>query len=175
MSAPVGESDPAHAGSGGGDIEIEIAALVDLDLAALKLRWRNLFGRAAPDALPRALLAKFIAYRRQAEVFGDLDARTTQTLRRMASEAAGPAKPASAGSRTAAARPLLSPGTMLLREWKGETHRVTVMREGFAWNGVVHASLSRVAREITGVNWNGFVFFGVCGKRKSPPAAGISP
>lgn len=173
MSAPVPVSAPADAGAG--DIETEIAKLGGLDLAALKIRWRHLTGRAAPETLPRALMAKVIAYRRQAELSGDLDPLTMQMLRRMADEAAGPEKPASPGSAAATVRPVLSPGTMLVREWKGETHRVTVVRDGFAWNGETHRSLSRVAREITGVNWNGFVFFGLTGKRKYPPRAGDAP
>src|SRR6185436_15693136 len=53
----------------------------------------------------------------------------------------------------------LSPGTILVREWQGEQHHVTVMREGFAWCGETYASLSRVARAITGTNWNGHRFF----------------
>ena len=58
---------------------------------------------------------------------------------------------------------------MLLREWDGQSHRVTLMESGFAWNGVVYGSLSRIAREITGTNWNGFVFFGLDQKQKDKP------
>ena len=58
---------------------------------------------------------------------------------------------------------------MLLREWDGQSHRVTVMESGFAWNGVIYGSLSRIAREITGTNWNGFVFFGLDQKQKDKP------
>ena len=141
----------------GADIETEIAALANLDLEALRIRWRNLFDCPAPKTLPRALLVKLLAYRRQAEMFGDLDRKTILTLKRISGETPR----ATALSANIAARSMPPPGAMLLREWNGCMHRVTVMQNGFAWNGVVHASLSRIAREITGVNWNGFVFFGL--------------
>ena len=56
---------------------------------------------------------------------------------------------------------------MLLREWNGQTHQVSVLQSGFVWNGDVYASLSRIAREITGTSWNGFVFFGIGARLKS--------
>ena len=147
-------------GADGDSIETEIGKLTDLDLDALRTRWRNLFGRKAPENLPKALLAKVIAYRRQAEVLGDLEPRILQMLRRIQNEISGSAeKPPSPITR-----PTLPSGTMLLREWNGQMHRVTVMQDGFAWNGIVYPSLSRIAREITGTNWNGFIFFGLKSK-----------
>jgi hypothetical protein len=55
----------------------------------------------------------------------------------------------------------LKPGAILVREYKGEMHQVTVLEEGYAWQGQTYASLSAVARAITQTNWNGFVFFGL--------------
>ena len=151
------------------DIETEIAAMADLALDALRLRWRNMFGSPAPERPPKALLAKMIAYRRQAEVFGDLHRKSALILKRMGSET-----PGAAAVAAVAARAMPPPGALLLREWNGQTHRVAVMQNGFAWNGVVYGSLSRIAREITGVNWNGFVFFGLAKKAGAPrkPASG---
>src|SRR5262249_44275049 len=62
----------------------------------------------------------------------------------------------------------LKPGTILAREHDGELHRITVLDEGFAWNGATYGSLSEVARAITGTNWNGPRFFGLRDKTKSP-------
>ena len=53
------------------------------------------------------------------------------------------------------------PGSTLLREWQGRRIEVEVVRDGFVWNGEKHASLSKVARLITGVRWNGPRFFGL--------------
>ena len=59
--------------------------------------------------------------------------------------------------RTAA----FKPGSQLEREWKGERHRVDVVDGGYVWNGQTFASLSPIARQITGSRWNGPRFFGL--------------
>jgi hypothetical protein len=52
-------------------------------------------------------------------------------------------------------------GTRLIREWQGVEHTVTVLREGFEWEGRPYKSLSAIARGITGTRWNGLLFFGL--------------
>ena len=56
---------------------------------------------------------------------------------------------------------LTRPGTILVREWQGTTHQVTMTADGFLWNGRVHNSLSGIARAITGTKWSGPRFFGM--------------
>jgi hypothetical protein len=58
------------------------------------------------------------------------------------------------------------PGTRLLREWDGIEHTVTVLGNGYDWQGQKYRSLSAVARAITGTNWNGFRFFALQGARR---------
>lgn len=53
------------------------------------------------------------------------------------------------------------PGTVLCREYQGETIRVLVLENGFEWNGEIYKSLSATARAITGTRWNGRLFFGL--------------
>jgi hypothetical protein len=55
----------------------------------------------------------------------------------------------------------IKPGSELVRTWKGTTYRVTVMADGFAHAGKTFGSLSEIASEITGTNWNGPRFFGL--------------
>jgi hypothetical protein len=55
----------------------------------------------------------------------------------------------------------VKPGAILVREWKGERHQVTLMEDGFAYQGKAHESLSEIARLITGTRWNGPRFFGL--------------
>ena len=113
-------------------VENEIAHLRGLDLDALRARWRSQTGRAAPSHLPKNLLLRVLAYRAQAAVFGDLDKATARLLDRIADEARS-------GKRVEVPVPDrvgLRPGTLLVREWEGVSHRVMVMAEGFAWNGV---------------------------------------
>ena len=53
------------------------------------------------------------------------------------------------------------PGTVLVREYQGERHTVTVVPSGFVWRETTYASLSTIARAITGTTWNGPRFFGL--------------
>ncbi len=55
----------------------------------------------------------------------------------------------------------MKPGMRLVREWRGETHTVLVLEDGFEWNGKRRRSLSAIAREITGTRWSGPLFFGL--------------
>ena len=53
----------------------------------------------------------------------------------------------------------LKPGTVLVRDYQGQRHTVTVSREGFDWQGTIYPSLSAIARAITGTAWSGPRFF----------------
>ena len=55
-------------------------------------------------------------------------------------------------------------GTRLCREWRGAEHVVTVLQDGFDYQGRRYESLSAVARAITGTRWNGPLFFGLRSK-----------
>ena len=101
-----------------------------------------------------------IAYRLQADRFGDLDHETKQVLDRTAAKETGPAMSARLASFDQK-RTELTPGTVLVREWDRQSQRVIVMADGFAWNGQTYDSLSKVAFAITGTKWNGPRFFGL--------------
>jgi hypothetical protein len=137
--------------------------LRDLDLKGLRARWRSVLQRPAPDHLPRHLLFAIIAYRIQADRFGDLDHETRQLLDRTGAKESGAAMSARLVSLDQK-RTELTPGTILVREWDRRSQRVMVMSEGFAWNGQTYDSLSKVAFAITGTNWNGPRFLGLRGK-----------
>ena len=55
-------------------------------------------------------------------------------------------------------------GTRLTREYQGVEHVVTVLRDGFEYEGRPYRSLSAIARSITGTRWNGWTFFGLRGR-----------
>src|SRR2546430_16169211 len=75
-------------------IEDEIVHLRGLDLKGLRARWQSVLQRPAPDHLPRHLLFAIIAYRIQADRFGDLVHETRQLLDRTGAKEAGvPAEP----------------------------------------------------------------------------------
>jgi hypothetical protein len=163
-------------------LDVELAALKGLDIDGLRLRWRKLFRSAAPAHLPRYLLARIIAYRLQANVFGDLDRETVRFLDRVAQDwkkdrASGvprapkavPPVPPVPNHRSS-----LKPGTLLAREHGGTMHRVVVIPDGFLWNETTYGSLSEVAGAITGTNWNGPRFFGLREKAANTPASPAS-
>src|ERR1700716_2229984 len=138
-------------------IHIEIARLRDLNLGDLQPRWPTVLGRRPSPHLPRHLLFRVLAYRLQADHFGDLDTESRRLL-----DGAGSAE--AAGKRAVDPGRLIAdvrPGTILVREWNGRVQRVTVLAEGFAWNGNIYPSLSKIAFAITGPRWNGPKFFGM--------------
>jgi Protein of unknown function (DUF2924) len=142
-------------------LDIEIARLRHLDVRDLQARWHTVFRRRPPRHLPRHLLFRMLAYRLQADHLGDLDEEARQLLDRSGSpEEAG--KRALDRSRHIAD---VRPGTVLGREWKGHMHRVTVLAEGFAWDGKTYRSLSQIALAITGTQWSGPRFFGLRDKQ----------
>lgn len=141
-------------------VEDEIAHLRGLDLKGLRSRWQGVFQRAAPAHLTRHLLFAVIAYRIQADRFGDIDHATRQMLDRSGMKETGPVTSARLASFDQK-RAKLTPGTVLVREWDRKSQRVMVTANGFAWNGQTYDSLSKVAFAITGTKWNGPRFFGL--------------
>jgi hypothetical protein len=147
------------------ELNIEIARLRDLDTKELRARWRTVFRREAPPHFARHLLFRVLAYRLQADAMGDLDGECQRLLDR-AKLAGG------TGGRTAAIvmpATTVEQGTILCREWDGRMHRVAVLADGFAWNGKIYPSLSKVAGAITGTHWNGPRFFGL--RNRDRPAS----
>jgi len=134
------------------DLGDELAALNGLDLSSLKHHWRKLYGTAAPVRIGRALLLQALAYRLQEKVLGGLKSSTRRLLARAAQDGY---------DRLQAAPPEARPGTVLIREWHGVGHRVTVLEDGVLLRGTRYRSLSEVARKITGTRWSGPRFFGL--------------
>jgi hypothetical protein len=153
-------------------IDAELEALEGLGLDGLRLQWRNRWGRLAPAHLSRGLLFRLMAYRIQAEAFGDLDPAAARLLDRLAAketedrasgatgaDTSDPSTPSPSKAKRSESPLVLKPGALLTREWQGRIERVMALDEGFAWNGKTYASLSAVAFAITGVKWNGHRFF----------------
>jgi hypothetical protein len=134
-----------------------LAQITAMTSAQLPAEWQTCFGEVAPT-LPLSLLRRALAYRVQELAHGGLPAAAKRMLDALARDS-------SASVSEPAIR--LKTGTRLLREWKGRVHAVLVMDEGFMLDGERHASLSEIARKITGARWSGPRFFGL--KRRPPP------
>jgi hypothetical protein len=142
-------------GSKHASLEAEIASLADLGLAELRMKWQDLYGRAAPRFFRRALLVRGLAYQMQVKLYGGLPEDTKRRLREIAAAARE-------GKFDAAAlEPRIKAGTKLIRTWKKATHEILVAEDGFVWKGQRYTSLSTIAKTITGTSWNGWRFFGV--------------
>jgi hypothetical protein len=144
---PKATTDPA--------VEAELDQLSTMPIANLRQRYRELFRSEPPEAFGPDLLRRSIAHRIQAKAYGGLSASARRSLDQLVKIAM--AKP---NGRLELPR-RIKPGSELIRIWKGKSHRVTVMTDGFAYAGETFASLSEIATEITGTKWNGPRFFGL--------------
>ena len=138
----------------------EIAALFDLGVSELKDRWRSIYGAGAPPRSSRKLLVSAIAYRMQERVLGGLKPSVRRLLERTSEDAGS--------QRIPCTRPVtrVSAGTVLIRDWQGKSHHVTVLDRGILYRKRNFRSLSHVARVITGCRWSGPLFFGLRGRTK---------
>ena len=141
-------------------LEDEIAHLRSLDLIGLQCRWRSAVGRPAPEHVPKHFLFGILAYRIQADAFGDLDAATVQLLKRAATVESLDQVLSLVAVQDRKMQGVVL-GTVLTREWNGQHYRVMVVEGGFAFEGKTFDSLSKIAFAITGTNWNGPRFFGL--------------
>jgi DUF2924 family protein len=163
----------AAAGTVEADIETREApkspkrAPVDGDL--IRRRWRSLIGRHPPKTLSHVLMDRILAWREQVAEGGDINSRSRAILAAaLASKTTGAEKEGQVqdnanekdfGALRHRPRAPVRVGTALIREHTGVLRRVMVVSEGFEWEGRIYASLSAVARAITGVRWNGHRFF----------------
>ena len=133
----------------------EIVSLPKLGIDDLRERWKAMFGKAPSQEIGRSFLTRAIAYRLQERAYGGLKPSTRRLLLRFSEETAAGSSPKKPQIRKAQS------GTILIREWQGNAHRVTMLDDGVSFNGKHYRSLSEVAREITGSRWSGPRFFGL--------------
>ena len=76
--------------------------------------------------------------------------------------------PSSPGPITRRDARLPSPGSTILREYRGQTLRLQVLDDGFELDGVHYDSLSEAARVVTGQRWNGPLFWGLSKRNRKP-------
>jgi len=108
-----------------------------------------------PSNVRRDLLLKLFAYRIQEQTYGGLSAETRRRLSDLARKFEANPNAELSGAVG------IKPGTRLIRDWRGQSHRVTVLENGFEYGGKRYSSLSEIARLITGTRWSGPLFFGL--------------
>jgi hypothetical protein len=147
------------------DLDARIAALPSLSTAKLRLEWERLHGTPPPAGLGQSLLARGVAYKLQEQAYGGLPAAVQRELARLARQLEG------SGELDVERQLKLKTGTRLVREWQGRTCHVTVLEEGFQFEERRYASLTQIAREVTGTSWSGPRFFGL--RQKGRPEAQV--
>ncbi len=133
-----------------------LAALKNMTVRELKAEWAKLFSSEAPNN-SRPFLEQRLAYRIQELTWGGPSKPVRQLLDALADEVEG--KKVRRSVISDPRNPVI--GTRLVREWDGAVHVITVLKDGFDWQGRRYKSLSSIARDITGTRWNGYRFFGL--------------
>ena len=153
-------------------IVTEIQALQHMTVSQLRVRWRELYG-ADSRSRNRTFLWRRLAWRIQELQLGGLRDETKQrildlapaafvrsevppTFLRTLGESSTPP-----GSNTRRDPRLPSPGSTIVREYRGQSLRLLVLDDGFELDGVHYDSLSEAARVVTGQRWNGPLFWGL--------------
>ena len=132
------------------DLGAEIDRIAALNIDELRILWRETTGRPAPHALSKELIARALAHRLQEQRLGGLDPHLRRLLMSLPKPGTEPIRH-------------LKIGSVIVREFDGKIHEVMVAPGGFYWSGQTYASLSAIARKITGTSWNGPRFFGLRG------------
>lgn len=149
---------------------LQLAELQEMGLADLRGRHLDLFGEE-PRSKNLVFLRRKLAFRLQEQVEGGLSIAARERLEELSPQelpeksrkatSHGEVTPPAPAPATPRDQRLPAPGTLLRREFRGFTHEVEVLQDGFAYRGRHYMSLSTLAKEITGTAWNGFTFFGL--------------
>ena len=137
-----------------------VASLIAMDGTELRGLWRKYFGGEPPGRFSHDLLRRALAYKVQAAEQGGLPTAAKRELARFHT-ALNDNLPLVDGNSRSALASSLKPGSRLIREWKGTTHEVQVLDQGFLWQGRRCRSLTEIAMQITGTRYSGPRFFGL--------------
>lgn len=137
------------------DLDSELASIAAMSASQLKDDWRRKRGGDPPEALSKDLIARALAHWLQEERLGGLDPHVRKLVGSLAKKNGAPVRH-------------LKIGSVIVREYQGKLHEVFVAPDGFTWQGETYASLSVIAKKITGTSWNGPRFFGLRGEAEGP-------
>jgi hypothetical protein len=150
------------------DVEAERRRLGTMTAGELRQRYREISGDEARSR-NREYLMRRILWMLQASAYGGLSSRALELADGLAREfdvratapRGGAANEGQGGSVPQRDGRLPLPGRAIVRRYKGETLRVTVMADGFEFKGERYGSLSAIAKAVTGSHVNGYRFFGL--------------
>jgi hypothetical protein len=154
-----------------GNVPAQLAALDAMSVNELTQKYRELYGEPTRSR-NKDYLRKRLAWRIQENAEGGLSERSVSKIIELGDQlperwrmrqATSQVEACSIAPPAANARdPRLPPiGAVLTRSHNGASHHVTVLADGFTYDGEHYKTLSAIARHITGTAWNGFSFFGL--------------
>lgn len=162
-------------------LQQQIEELRHMPVSRLRERYADAFGEPTTSG-NRQWLFRRVAWRIQSLAEGDLSERARRRAAELARDVDVRVRPPTFGELAEEPRSgtrlvtitgrivsagndrLPAPGCVLRRVFKEKEHEVTVLLQGFEYEGKVYRSLSAVATAITGSHWNGFLFFGLIKK-----------
>jgi hypothetical protein len=144
------------------DLERVVADIAAMNVEQVRARWRQIHGAPPPKGLSKNLMARALCYKVQEAVLGGLSPEALRTLGLVTTSGGEPQRKIKIGS-------------VLVREFGGALHEVVVVPGGFLWQCGTYDSLSTIAKEITGTNWNGPRFFGLRDRREPVNEANAAP
>ena len=131
----------------------EVLEVNKMPIEALRKKCKELFNAEAPLTASRRQLIPKITYQIQVLAFGGINSST----QRMIDDLNQGKMPVYAQRKN---RITLPAGTLIVKEYRGETYKIKVTDEDFILNGIHYSSLAKIARFITGgTNWNVQRFF----------------
>lgn len=129
------------------EVRAQLLNLQHLAMPALTEKWKLLFHKEPPE-YGEVFMRRRLAHRIQELAYGGLSDAAQKKL----NSVNGKIRRTHSGLRV---------GTVIVRTWRDSKYEVRVCKDGFEWNGQIFNSLSATARAITGVNRNGYEFFGI--------------
>ena len=149
-----------------------IDQLRHLTTSQLRSKYLDLFGHASYSN-HKGYLFRRLAWHVQALAQGGLSERARHYAQQIAQDAdlrLCPPNSTQPHPVTVTASPptdprIPAPGTILIKRYKNDTIRVSVLERGFQYGERAYKSLSAIARQVTGTQWNGYSFFGLSSRK----------
>ena len=137
------------------DFKKKIDQIANWSRSELISEYQRIYRQPPIHRISEAMLRRMIAYDWQERVHGGLCRTDQKQLERLLN--IFKRNPKSIWDQVFQ----IKPGTKLRRVWKGKNYEVTAEENGFRYQGQSYGSISEVATLITGVRWNGHLFFGL--------------
>lgn len=152
------------------DLAARIRALGDMNVPDLQRRFEDVCGRPTRSGNRPHLTDKIVRAWCEARPPQGRNAR--RAVERALHTALQRRRSARGRPREARLPPV---GSTLRRRYRGREVEVRVARDGFVHDGRKYASLSAVARHVTGAHWNGLLFFGLTLRKRVAPSTQRKP